>query len=135
MEQEAAYDWPGNVRALENTIERAVALETGSAISIAALPDRIRNHYTQTVAQAHSNGHSNGNGHGNGHSNGVVIPQDGLNLEEHISNTAKSSSLNNMEPSYLLAALERSGGVRTRAAELLKMTYRSFRHYTKKYEI
>ncbi|MGH9733197.1 MAG: sigma 54-interacting transcriptional regulator, partial [Candidatus Acidiferrales bacterium] len=120
MRRLEVYDWPGNVRELENTIERAVALETGSAISVAALPDRIRNHYQQTVAQAHSNGN------GNGHSNGVVIPQDGLNLEEHISN---------MERSYLLAALERSGGVRTRAAELLKMTYRSFRHYAKKYEI
>ena len=122
MRRLEVYDWPGNVRELENTIERAVALETGSAVSVAALPDRIRNHYTQTVAQAHSNGNGNGNGHGNG----VVIPQDGLNLEEHISN---------MERSYLLAALERSGGVRTRAAELLKMTYRSFRHYAKKYEI
>ncbi|HTU33555.1 MAG TPA: sigma-54 dependent transcriptional regulator [Candidatus Acidoferrum sp.] len=122
MRRLEVYDWPGNVRELENTIERAVALETSSAVSVAALPDRIRNHYTQTVAQAHSNGHSNGNGHGNG----VMIPQEGLNLEEHISN---------MERSYLLAALERSGGVRTRAAELLKMTYRSFRHYAKKYEI
>jgi two-component system, NtrC family, response regulator PilR len=120
MRRLEVYDWPGNVRELENTIERAVALETSSAVSVAALPDRIRNHYQQTVAQAHSNGHGNGNGHG------VTIPVDGLNLEEHI---------RDVERSYLLAALERSGGVRTRAASLLKMTYRSFRHYAKKYEI
>ena len=62
----------------------------------------------------------------NGQNGNIAIPAEGLNLEEHI---------RNMERSYLLAALERSGGVRTRAAELLKMTYRSFRHYAKKYEV
>src|ERR1700756_2226319 len=36
-----AYDWPGNVRELENTMERAVALETGREISLRVLPDRI----------------------------------------------------------------------------------------------
>ena len=118
MRRLEVYDWPGNVRELENTIERAVALETGCAVSVGALPERVRNHFQQSVTQGHSNGNGNGNG--------IVIPQGGLNLEEHI---------RNMERSYLLAALERSGGVRTRAAELLKMTYRSFRHYAKKYEI
>ena len=38
-----------------------------------------------------------------------------------------------MERAYILAALEASDGVGTRAAELLKMSYRSFRHYSKKY--
>jgi two-component system, NtrC family, response regulator PilR len=122
MRRLEVYDWPGNVRELENTIERAVALETGNAISVAALPDRIRNYFQQSVAQAHSNGHGNGTGN----DDGVVIPQEGVNLEEFIRKT---------ERAYLLAALERAGGVRTRAAGLLKMTYRSFRHYAKKYEI
>src|SRR5579864_3765142 len=36
-----SYDWPGNVRELENTMERAVALETGNAISLRVLPDRM----------------------------------------------------------------------------------------------
>src|SRR5499427_1930295 len=35
------YDWPGNVRELENTMERAVALESGNEISVRVLPDRI----------------------------------------------------------------------------------------------
>src|SRR5580700_4339445 len=38
------YDWPGNVRELENTIERAVALETGPEIGVAVLPDRVAGH-------------------------------------------------------------------------------------------
>jgi two-component system, NtrC family, response regulator PilR len=113
MRRLEVYDWPGNVRELENTIERAVALENATRISVEALPDRIRNYFQQVIPP-------------NGQNGNIVIPPEGLNLEDHI---------RKMERSYLLAALERSGGVRTRAAELLKMTYRSFRHYAKKYEV
>ena len=108
------YDWPGNVRELENTIERAVALESRHKISTEALPDRIRTHFQGSVPLATHNG------------DGAALPAEGLNLEEHIQR---------IERSYLLAALERSGGVRTQAAELLKMSYRSFRHYAKKYGV
>ncbi len=55
----------------------------------------------------------------------VHIPEGGVDLEK---------SVQDMERAYLLAALEASDGVGTRAAELLKMTYRSFRHYSKKYK-
>src|SRR6202008_1779771 len=41
MRRLESYDWPGNVRELENTIERAVALESGADISMAVLPDRV----------------------------------------------------------------------------------------------
>jgi two-component system, NtrC family, response regulator PilR len=109
------YDWPGNVRELENTIERAVALESGNRVSAEALPDKIRSHSQAAVP---SNGH-NGNG-------ATSLPEDGLDLEGHIQQ---------MERSYLLAALERSGGVRTQAAGILRMSYRSFRHYAKKYGV
>ena len=109
-----AYDWPGNVRELENTIERAVALESGNRVSTEALPDRIRSHFQGSAVLTPHNG------------NGAALPEEGLNLEEHIQQ---------VERSYLLAALERSGGVRTQAAELLKMSYRSFRHYAKKYGV
>jgi two-component system, NtrC family, response regulator PilR len=115
------YDWPGNVRELENTIERAIALEASNRISVEALPPKIREHFQATVDQGKSNGHSNGNGH-----SASVLPDDGIDLEQHIQK---------VERSFLLAAMERSGGVRTRAAETLKMSYRSFRHYAKKYNI
>jgi two-component system, NtrC family, response regulator PilR len=114
MRRLEVYDWPGNVRELENTIERAVALESRHRISADALPDRIRNYHQESIP---------GHGH-NG--NGTPLPDDGLNLEEHIQQ---------IERSYLLAALERSGGVRTQAASILKMSYRSFRHYAKKYGV
>jgi two-component system response regulator PilR (NtrC family) len=114
MRRMEVYEWPGNVRELENTIERAVALESGKRISVESLPDRIRNHFGEQMPENGNNG------------NGTNLPEDGLNLEEHIEN---------LERSYLLAALERSGGVRTRAADLLKISYRSFRHYAKKYGV
>jgi two-component system, NtrC family, response regulator PilR len=119
MVQLETYDWPGNVRELENTMERAVALETGSMISLGVLPEKIRLAGTALAESARSsNGHAS-----NGH---TVIPEGGLDLEHHIQQT---------ERAYIVAALEASGGTGTKAAELLKMSYRSFRHYVKKYGI
>ncbi|MGA8224267.1 MAG: sigma-54 dependent transcriptional regulator [Candidatus Acidiferrales bacterium] len=114
MRRLEVYDWPGNVRELENTIERAVALETGKRISLEGLPERITNFYQEFQ----SNGHHE--------VKASLIPEGGLDLESHVAST---------ERTYLLAALERSGGVRVRAAELLKMSYRSFRHYAKKHGV
>jgi len=53
MRQLESYDWPGNVRELENTMERAVALESGSEISLPVLPDRIAG-YSNVGAAANS---------------------------------------------------------------------------------
>jgi two-component system, NtrC family, response regulator PilR len=113
MAQMEAYDWPGNVRELENTMERSVALETGRLISVSVLPEKIR----YGVQGGRAVGSRNGR---------PELPEGGLDLEHYIQDT---------ERAYLLAALEASGGVGTRAAELLKMSYRSYRHYAKKYNI
>jgi two-component system response regulator PilR (NtrC family) len=102
------------VRELENTIERAVALETTKRVSVEGLPERITNFYQDS----HSNGQHE--------TKPYLIPDTGMDLEKLISST---------ERAYLLAALECSGGVRIRAAEMLKMTYRSFRHYAKKHGV
>jgi two-component system response regulator PilR (NtrC family) len=110
-----SYDWPGNVRELENTLERSVALETGNMISVNVLPEKVRLGVTHEspMHAAATNGH-------------VHIPENGVDLEK---------SVQDMEKAYIVAALESSGGVGTHAAELLKMSYRSFRHYSKKYNI
>src|SRR5579859_6707067 len=110
MRKLEAYEWPGNVRELENTMERAVALETGHEISLRVLPDRIAG-YASTPGM---------NGNGAGH----IFPEGGVDFEKEIADA---------ERRYLLGALEKAGGVRTRASELLKITYRSFRHYAKKH--
>src|SRR6266566_3590621 len=108
-----SYDWPGNVRELENTMERAVALESGSEISLRVLPDRIA-------------GYSGASSMGVPGSQTAGFPVDGLDFEKEIAEA---------ERRYLQAALEKAGGVRTRASELLKISYRSFRHYAKKHNL
>ena len=109
------HSWPGNVRELENTMERSVALETGNTISVAVLPEKIKNpghRERQELA---------GDGKGM-----TRIPESGMDLEKYIQE---------LERTYILSALASCNGVGTRAAELLKMSYRSFRHYSKKYNI
>jgi two-component system response regulator PilR (NtrC family) len=112
MSKLEACDWPGNVRELENTMERAVALEAGKEISVRVLPDRILGY--------------GGASSGAGVSQGIEIPGDGVDFEKVVATT---------ERMYLQAALEKAGGVRTRASEFLKITYRSFRHYAKKHSL
>ena len=112
MRRLEAYDWPGNVRELENTMERAVALETGTEISLQVLPDRVAGYSPDTALGAASLA--------------LTIPPEGIDFEMKIAE---------VERRYLQAALERAGGVRTRAAEVLKITYRSFRHFAKKHNI
>src|SRR5437899_1475003 len=110
MSKLEAYDWPGNVRELENTMERAVALETGKEISVRVLPDRILGYAGTPLGAAE----------------GIELPEDGVDFEKVVAAT---------ERMYLQAALEKAGGVRTRASEFLKITYRSFRHYAKKHSL
>src|SRR5215813_2823810 len=102
-----SYDWPGNVRELENTIERAVALESGPEISPRVLPERV-NGISPAVSASLS------------HSDDVQIPHEGIDFEQVVAGT---------ERRYLQAALLKADGVRTQAAEILKISYRSFRHY------
>jgi two-component system response regulator PilR (NtrC family) len=109
-----AYDWPGNVRELENTIERAVALVTGKSITVEMLSERVSRFYQDHLPVAPVG------------SAGVNIPAEGVDLSKLLYDTGRA---------YLLAALESAGGVRIRAAELLGMRYRSFRHYAKKYKV
>ena len=104
------FDWPGNVRQLENTIERAVAMETTGELRVDLAADQPR----ARAAAASANGN---------HPN---VPTDGMDFEKYVAD---------IERSLIESALQQSGGVQTRAAELLKVSYRSFRHLLKKYDI
>jgi two-component system response regulator PilR (NtrC family) len=108
MECLESYDWPGNVRQLENVIERAVALEASEEIQPESLPPEVR-------AGKARRGEIQ-----------VSIPTEGFDVEEH---------LEELRRRYMDEAMERSGGVQTRAAELLGMTFRSFRYFAKKYSL
>ena len=104
------YDWPGNVRQLENAMERAVTLETSNELRV-EVPERAR-------AMAAS---ANGAG-----AMTMQVSADGIDFERHIAAIEKTLIQN---------ALKQAGGVQTRAADLLKVSYRSFRHLLKKYDI
>jgi len=99
-----AYDWPGNVRELENVIERALALSHAETISSRDLPAHLLNHRR-------------------GNPDLISLPEDGLDLEAH---------LEDIRAQLMSQALDRAGGVQTQAAELLRMSFRSFRYYAKK---
>jgi len=103
------YDWPGNVRQLENTIERAVAMESGDELNVELPAERSK----IRVAAISGNG-------------SVPIPTEGLDMERYVAD---------LERTMLQTALRQSGGVQTRAAQLLRLSYRSFRHLAKKYDI
>jgi len=111
----ATYDWPGNVRQLENTIERAVALATGEELNIELPVERVR-------ARAAAAGAS---GDSLTITPGAVLPSD-MDMENYVAE---------IERSLLKSALAQSNGVQARAADVLKISYRSFRHLMKKYEL
>ena len=98
------YDWPGNVRELENMIERILALAHSETITTKDVPVQLLTHRKS-------------------HAEIVSLPEEGLDLEAY---------LEDIRAQLMVQALERTGGVQTQAAELLGMSFRSFRYYAKK---
>jgi transcriptional regulator with GAF, ATPase, and Fis domain len=102
------YAWHGNVRELEHTIERAVALERGDEIQPERLPEHITNYDPVRISAD------------------CVLPESGINLAAH---------LDSLEKTYVVEALRKTGGNQTRAADLLQMQVRSLRHLLDKHSI
>jgi len=104
----AAYDYPGNVRELENVLERAMALATGDSIDGADL------RLTPLLARARARG-----GGGTGDTRDAAEAPSELSLQE---------SMDHAERELILAALEACGQNRTAAAKRLGVTFRSLRY-------
>ena len=99
------YRWPGNIRELENVIERALVLGSGEVFDVDALPPDLRR--PRDVIDI-----------------AVEIPESWLALE---------ATLDQIEQRYIHLALARTGGVQTRAAELLRVSFRQLRYKLQKF--
>jgi two-component system response regulator AtoC len=99
------YPWPGNVRELENTIERAMVLCDGDLIDTSDLPDRIRE--ALDPVQVH-------------------LASGELSIKK---------TVHAIEQILIRRALQKTGGNRTRAAELLEISHRALLYKIKDYKI
>lgn len=111
LEQEALqlllkYSYPGNVRELQNIVERAVTLELGTLITTDVLPPHVVN---TTRAEGGS---------------AIELGDDGVNLD---------AILEDIERQYLVQALDVTNGNRTEAAKLLNISFRSIRYRLRKF--
>ena len=99
------YHWPGNIRELENIVERAIVLGNGDFLSAESLPSHLRAPRDERAVD-------------------VEIPPTGMDLED---------TLARIENRYIRLALERSGWLQVRAAELLGLSFRQFRYKVQKH--
>ncbi len=101
------YNYPGNIRELENIVERCVILETGEkVISAATLPQLLQHQAPGSLT--------------------TTLPDDGLDLEEVVTK---------LETDLIGQALQKSHGNKTQAAKLLGLSFRSLRYRLDKYEL
>ncbi len=103
------YDYPGNVRELQNMIERAVALESSDVLTAQNLSSYVNEQRDLTKSEIN-----------------LEIPKEGIDLEKVVEN---------LEKTLILKALEKTRGVKKRAAELLHINFRSMRYRLEKYQI
>ena len=102
----AKYSYPGNVRELENIIERCVTLEQSDQLTAKNLPPRIAESTERPAGATDSE-----------------MPPGGIDLNRTMGNTEKK---------LILRALEITGGNRSRAARLLGISFRSLRYRLEK---
>jgi two-component system response regulator AtoC len=103
LETLSDYSWPGNVRELENTIERAMVMETGHQLTVEHLPDVVRNQEVNPALKAAANE---------------------LSIKKMMSI---------MEQELIKKALEKTNGNRTWAAKLLEISHRALLYKIKRY--
>ena len=106
----ADHDFPGNVRELENLIERAVTLVDGDLIDVDVFPAQLRGEVNERLVAA---------------KDGEPIPED-FDLQAH---------LDRYERQLLVRALEQANGVKTQAARILGIEYRSMRYRLEKLDL
>jgi two-component system response regulator PilR (NtrC family) len=110
MEILKKYDYPGNVRELENLIERTVALEGGSMILPESLPPMVNTTSGRKMASSHE----------------IEMGDEGVELDK---------VMGQIEKELLIKAIHSANGVKKRAAKLLHISFRSMRYRIEKYNL
>ncbi|MFQ5455638.1 MAG: sigma-54-dependent transcriptional regulator [Nitrospirota bacterium] len=108
MDMLVRHEWKGNVRELENVMERVVALTTNNMIT----PDDLKECLQKSISVKEAVP--------------TEIPPEGIDLEGFIEE---------IEKKLLLNALDRTNGAKKKASELLNINFRSFRYKLEKYGI
>jgi len=106
------HPWPGNIRELENAVQRAVALSEGNTITMKDLFETAGPSPEMLLPEAAASG--------------PALGQEGLDLDQHLAD---------IEVGILKRALDQTSGNYTKAAQLLKLSLRSFRYKLQKYGI
>ena len=101
------YDYPGNVRELQNIIERGVALESTQELTAQNLSSYLDEQLPQKKETVN-----------------LEIPDEGIDLEKVVED---------LERTLLVKALDRTNGIKKKAAELLRINFRSMRYRLEKY--
>lgn len=104
------YDYPGNVRELENIIERTVALEGGNSILPESLPPLVVTPTGRKMVSTHE----------------IQVTEEGVELDK---------VMGQIEKELLVKAIHAAGGVKKKAAKLLNITFRSMRYRVEKYNL
>ena len=104
------HQYAGNVRELENILERAVALEEAERITVGSLPPSLRPKPTAAVSEGPV----------------MVLPDEGVNLE---------AVVDDIERRLITQALQRTGGLKKEAARLLGISFRSLRYRLAKLQL
>jgi len=123
LETMAAYNWPGNIRELENAVLHAIALAHDGALDIDTLPPRVREHFAAAVG---------------GGGTGALTPaagaayepviEDGITLTE-----AKRRAAHEFEKRYLTKVLERAKGSVSEAARIAGLDRTNFRRLVQRH--
>ncbi len=108
-----SYHFPGNVRELENIMERTVALEPGAVILPESLPKHMLERREEVPGQLDA-------------SRIEITTEKGIDLEALVAE---------FERTLLIKALEQTGGIKKRAAKLLNISFRSMRYRVDKYAL
>jgi DNA-binding NtrC family response regulator len=102
-----AYEWPGNVRELQNVIQRVVVMVNSQVVTLEHLPQHLLQH-SASVQEA------------------ILIPEEGVDFDVE---------MQNLEVAYLNAALRRTGGKKSAAAELLRIDRQRMKYLCRKHKI